>query len=342
MIDALAWERQFIDHMAPVWTILPDRGRFLVDPSLVDHAASLGIEAVPTPRPKHDSRYPSPRHDGPPAFVASYGCTKEARRLGYGPFAFIEHGIGQSYGEPPARANGSYSGGRDRDDTELFLVPGPDPAAKWRAAYPGARVEVVGSPRLDDLPARIPDGMTTVAVSFHWPAPISISGYAGTAFGDFIGVLPALAERFHVIGHAHPKGDWPAQMERKYRRAGIEFVADFAEVCRRADVYVGDNSSTIYEFAATGRPVVLMNARHWTRRGPGLGLRFWNAAHVGINVDRPAALIPSVEEALADPPERQWDRADALSLVYGVRSGGAALAAAAITDWLATRRAIAA
>lgn len=343
MIDVLAWERQFVDHLAPVWRALPDRGRFRVDPSLVDHARSLGIDPVPTPRPNiNRGKLIPPNADGPPALVASYGCTKEGRRLGYGRFAFIEHGIGQSYGETGSRANGSYSGGTDRSDTGLFIVPGPDPAARWRAAYPAARVEVVGSPRLDDLPRRIPDGQVTVAVSFHWPASPRVSGYAGTALGTFLPALEPLARRFHVIGHAHPKADWPERMERTYRRAGIPFVRDFADVCRQADVYVCDNSSTLYEFAATGRPVVVMNDRFWSRKGPELGLRFWSAAHVGINVDTPAELPDAVARALEHRPEDIAAREDALEQVYTYRHGAAERAAAVIVDWLGTQAEVAA
>jgi hypothetical protein len=340
MIDALAFEVQFLHHLAPVWRALPSRGRFLVDPTLVPAAEALGIEAVPTPRPPHTVAYPPPRFDGPPALVASYGDVKEGRRLGYGPFAFLEHGIGQSYGHS-RRPNGSYSGGSDRDDNTLFLVPGPDPARRWREAYPGARVEEVGSPRLDFLPARLPGPGPVIATSFHWPAPLSISGYAGTAVGDYIGVLPELAKRYTVIGHCHPKGDWPERMRRQYQRLGIPFVADFHDVCRQADVYVCDNSSTLYEFAATGRPVVVLNARHW-QRGPELGLRFWAAAHVGINVDRPADLMAAVERTLEHRPEDIAAREDALEEVYTYRHGAAERAAAAIVDWLDGREAAAA
>src|SRR5690349_18098515 len=44
-LDALAFERQFVDHLAPLWRALPEavRGRFLVDPALVDHAMKRGI-----------------------------------------------------------------------------------------------------------------------------------------------------------------------------------------------------------------------------------------------------------------------------------------------------------
>lgn len=334
-LDALAYEVQFLVHLAPVWRTLPPgvRGAFYVDPSLVERAAHLGIEAVARPRPSHKPTRPEPRFDGPPALVASYGDIKEGRRLGYGPFVFLEHGAGQSYG---SRSNGSYAGGPDRADNELVLVPSEACAAIWRAAYPAARVEVVGCPKLDSLSRKeTRDEPPVVAISFHWPAN-GFSPYAGTAFGHYRDRLAPLAKRYRVIGHAHPKGDWPVRMERAYRRAGIEFVADFEDVCRRADVYVCDNSSTIFEFAATGRPVVLLNARHW-QRGAGPGLRFWDAADVGINVWPGDDLSAAIDEALTDPPEHQAAREAALAKVYGVRSGGAELAAATITDWLASR-----
>jgi hypothetical protein len=340
-LDAVAMERQFIDHLAPIWTSFPDRGQFLVEPSLVEYAAARGIDAVPVPRPAFVPAYPKPRHDGPPCLVASYGDIKGARRLGYGPFVFVEHGAGQSYaGIRSAQArNPSYPGGGDRDDVALFLVPNEQAAAKWREHYPSARVELIGCPKLDALPRKIP-GETTVAVSFHWDGGM-VSPEAGTALGTFAPVLPELAKRFYVIGHSHPKGDWPQRMARVFRRAGIEFVEDFEEVCRRADVYVCDNSSTIYEFAATGRPVVLMNAREY-RRNVNHGGRFWDWATVGIQVDDPAFLGDAIEAAISDPPEVAAERERVLDLVYAYRSDGAVRAVRAITDWLASRKEVAA
>jgi hypothetical protein len=332
-LDVLAFEGHFVDHLAPVWRALPDgvRGDFLTLPSLVARAAHRGVVAIPTERPHHVVHYPAARHDGRPALVASYGDVKEGRRLGYGPFAFIEHGIGQSYGN---RRNGSYAGGPDRVDNQLIMVPNETCAVVWRAAYPDALIRVVGCPRLDDLPEREGDRGRTVALSFHWPAPLSISGYAGTAVGDYLAAIPKLVERFDVIGHAHPKGDWPRQMRRHYERWGVEFVPEFDDVCRRADVYVCDNSSTIFEFAATGRPVVLLNARHWSRKGPELGLRFWEASSVGINVWPGDDLVDAVTYALADDTEQQVARDAALALVYQPLAGGAQVAARELTAWM--------
>lgn len=342
MIDALACEPQFLDHLAPIWRLLPPhhRGRFLVAHQLLERARNKGINAEAMDvRAIQSTPQKPPNRDGNPALIASIGDAKIGRRLGYGPFAFLEHGAGQTYGFGPQHS--SYAGGPEREDHELVMVPGPYSAEKWQRAYPGARVEIVGCPKLDTLPRKERSDPPTVAISFHWPAPISISGYAGTALSDYMPGLPQLAAAFNVIGHAHPKGDWQERMARFYKRAGIPFVSDFEEVCRVADVYVCDNSSTIFEFAATGRPVVLLNSRYW-KRPHGPGLRFWDAAHVGLNVDRPQDLVATVERALEDPPEVQRDREDALSLVYGVREGGAALAASAIEAWVGSRELVAA
>lgn len=344
-LDALGYERQFIDHLAPVWLALPAsaRGDFLVEPALRAYAEGRGLDPIPRARldvmrGRDVSMNPAANR---PALVASYGDTKEARRFGYGPLVFLEHGIGQSYGAQ-GDAIGSYSGGRDRGDTELFIVPGPDPAARWRAAYPRARVVEVGSPRVDELPRREPGNGPVVAVSFHWPASLTISGYAGTAIGDYGPVLADVAKTWPTIGHAHPKADWPERARRVFAKAGIPFVDSFDEVCRQADIYVCDNSSTIYEFAATGRPVVLLNARDWHRNGPELGLRFWAASHVGLNVSDPSRLVDTIAEGLEDAPSRQVARHDALSLVYSYSSGGARRAADAIVEWLDERRWLAA
>lgn len=347
-MDAIANEPQFIDHLAPVWQALPDRGRFIVEPRLVDHARKRGIEAEPFDRlmVNRGGVIRPNRNANRPALVASYGDIKEARRMGYGPLVFLEHGAGQSYrGNPraPQAKNPSYAGGADRDDVGLFLVPNEPCADQWRTAYPAARVEVVGSPRLDGLPRRQLDPIApspTVCISFHWSGHW-IAPEAGNALGTFAPVLPELAKRFHVIGHAHPKGDWPDQMARVYRRAGIEMVRDFEDVCRQADVYVCDNSSTIPEFASTDRPVVLMNDRTY-RKSVNHGGRFWDWAHIGIQVDDPALLGDAIEEALRDAPESRAAREAALSIVYAHRSGGAARAVRVITEWLASREEIAA
>ena len=298
-IDAIAGEEHFVDHLAPVWRALGPRGRFLTIPRLVDHARSRGVAAVAIGEVE-----PGPG----PTMVASHGDLVRGRRLHRGPFALFQHGAGQSYGN----GHPSYPGGWDNDDVGLFLSPNDYATERWASVYPDALAYTVGSPRLAALPHRegSPDG--TVAIGFHWNC--HLVSETRTAFPAYRMAIAALARSGHrVLGHGHPR--ILEELRPTYARLGIEVVADFDEVCRRADLYVCDNSSTLFEFAATGRPVVVLNAP-WYRRGVDHGLRFWSAADVGIQVERGEDLIPAVERALADPPQLRAARRRALRLVY--------------------------
>ena len=336
MIDAIAAEPHFLDHLAPVWHALPAqaRGRFLVDRSLEGRARALGIEPelLDVSALRRTPQQP-PCTTGVPTLVAAIGDIKLGRRMGHGPFAFLEHGAGQSYGIHGAAA--SYAGGPDRLDNELFLVPNTYSAELWRRAYPAAAVRVVGCPKLESLPAREPGPGPVVALSFHGDWPVGVP-YGGTALYDYAPGLAELARRFTVIGHGHPGKGWGGKLERLYKRAGIEYVPEFADVCRRADVYVCDNSSTIYEFASTGRPVVLLNARVW-HRGRGPGGRFWDWAGVGVNVDVPAQLGDGIALALMDEPSVAARREATLEQVYAYRTGAARRAAEAVAGWAASK-----
>jgi hypothetical protein len=298
VIDLIATQSQYRAHLDPLWAALPERG-----------------EVVARARDRTSTA----------ALVAGFQDMVRARRWGYSHIAYLEHGIGQSYGN----GHPAYPGGREREAVGLFLSPNETAAAADRAAYPRARVAVIGAPRLDTLPRRVPDGLTTIAVSFHW------SGGAvpelRSALDHYRSALYGLGLRWHVIGHSHPRVD----LSELYRSLGWEYVRDFDEVCRRADVYVCDNSSTLYEFASTGRPVVVLNAP-WFRRDVSLGLRFWEAAGVGVTVDEPRYLEPCIFGALADPlGVFAASREAALAIAYGLRTNAAAAGATAVLDWLA-------
>jgi hypothetical protein len=287
--------------------------------------------------PEARGEYVVPGQSGPdnPVLVASFGDLKDAEEMGRSRIAIMEHGAGQSYGGR-GLAHGSYAGGTNRDAASLFLHPGPHPAARDRKAYPAARVEVVGSPHLDTLPHREGPAARVVAFSFHFNGPLCPE--TRNAYPAFFPAIVGLADKYEMLGHGHPKM-WamglPGQrLANRYRKFGIEPVESFAEVCRRADVYVCDNSSTLFAFAATGRPVVVLNPP-WYDRRVNHGLRFWEAAGVGVNCDRPEALGECIEEALRDTPERQQAREDALSLVYAYRSGASQRAADVLMDWVA-------
>lgn len=327
MIDVQAGEVQFVDHLAPVYLALPpeQRGEFITQHGIRDRVEGWGIHGAP--RIADMDR---------PVVVASYGDQKRARRQGRKQIVRLEHGAGQSYwGDSRFAGNASYAGGRDCQDVGLFLCPNEQSADRWRDVYPAADVEVVGCPKLDLLPTR-GEGPLTVAISFHFNIPIIPETF--WAWPSYRFALPALAERFKVIAHAHPKA--MPFIERHYRRADIEIVQNFAEVCERADVYACDNSSTLFEFAATGRPVVPLNSPDY-RRSVSHGGRFWDWATVGLQCERPGDLIATIERALDDPPEVRAERERIVSLVYPVR-GAAQRAADAILAWTGAAREVAA
>jgi hypothetical protein len=331
VLDLVAGAPHYLDHLAPVWHALPERvrGRFLVpDPptlgsvdDLVARAAGLGISAeVGLEGLDH------------PTLVASAGELRRVREAGRSHVALLEHGIGMSYGGDPDWAHrSSYPGGRGRD-ADLFLHPNETSAARDRAAYPDARVEVVGCPKLDTLPAREPGPGPVIAVAFHWDGAEPELRWAWPRFRH---AVVRLASRFTVIGHGHPRA--MADLAPWYRRAGIEVVPDFRDVCRRADLLIFDNSSVGFEFASTGRPVVVLEPYHY-RRDVHHGLRFWDAVpglvcHDRAGVPDAVSLTAVVERALGDPPEAREARERALELVYVQRTGAAERAARVLVEW---------
>lgn len=265
------------------------------------------------------------------------------------PVVLLEHGAGQSYrlpnGEPDLHP--SNPGGRHRERAVLFLCTNESVAERNLARYPGAKVAVIGSPRLESLvesrqaravtlvnqPPRVGhQGRTPViALSFHWANPQSNIPEAGTAWPHYRDVLPELARRFQVIGHGHPRA--MRSLVPWYEAHGIEVVPDFAEVIARAEVFACDNSSAIFEAAACGIPVVLLNCPAY-RREVEHSLRFWELSSVGVQCDEPAELVGAIREALQDSPARAQNRQRAVAQVYPVRTGGAAIAVAAILEAL--------
>ncbi len=373
-VDFLASEPHFVDHLAPIWHALrPGRGAFWVPRALLGHARRRGVAEARSYEPGHDEqaltrrstlqrvalRTPSgrlalvwQRQPGTPVLlrwrvpprlelgattpvvVASHGDLKTVanRRR---PLVLCEHGIGQSY----SNGHASYCGGvsPERAQVGLFLVPNPTAAAANRRVYPRARVAVVGVPRLDSWTGRASAGASEtpiVAISFHWDCHVAPE--AQGTFMYYRHALPELARRFKLLGHGHPR--ILSRLVRTYERHGIEVAPDFESVLARASLYVVDNSSTLYEFAATDRPVVVLNAP-WYRRYVEHGLRFWRYAGVGVGCDRPQDLVPAVEAALRDPPEQRRRRSAALDAVIPYRDGQAsARAAAAVAAWLGLSR----
>lgn len=282
-VHAVASEPHFLDHAAAVYHAIPPahRGYVFVAPHLQARAARLGMPSVGIvegTRAAGDQVVWGQLLGSPGASLTLVTSRKDqdwADPLTV-PVVRIEHGSGQSY-EPPTS---SYAGGEAHGRLVAFLVPGEAPAARHRASHPGVPVYVVGCPKLDPW-ARIgfrdrePDeGDKPVLVfSWHWDCHVYPETRATLpewkqaildlqATGDFI-----------ILGHAHPR--YPAAFTW-YEKVGIPIVRDFVEVLDRADLYICDNSSTLFEAAALGLRTLVLNGPLY-RRHHSHGLRFWDA-----------------------------------------------------------------
>jgi len=303
-----ASEVHFADHLLPLYRALPPerQGPFIMPGEPVKG------------RYMHRS-----------VVVAGYGDLKNSRRwFPMARRALLQHGSGQSYwGTTRGRGHPSYSGGADHYDVSLFLCPNEFSASKWRQVYPKANVAVVGSPKVSTLPTTAP-AEPTVAVSFHWQC--GLLEETKSAYPAFRLAYQTLAERWPVVGHAHPRAQ--RMVKPMALRAKVPWYEQFADVCAAASVYVCDNSSTLFEFAATGKPVVLLNAPGY-RKDVDHGMRFWELATMGPQVDHIRDLAGAVEFALADPATQRAERERVVDLVYPVRAGSSELAAAAVQEW---------
>lgn len=319
MIDAYASLRHYADHIAPVWAALPAevRGTFW--------------------RPDASVRR---RDITNHVLVASF---RDAETMGGSRLLYVEHGAGQSYdGDERARGNGSYSGGAGLDRVRLFLCPSERVTARWRDTYDTPAV-AVGCPRLDAL--KKPRGETAlawhktgeaplqpaVAVTFHWDGS-GLCPEAGSAWRHYDHALPGLVTdpRWRVVGHGHPRL-WPT-IQRRWQELGVDHYADPDVVLGQADVLVADNTSLMYEAAALGIPVVVLNAPFY-RRDVEHGLRFWSHPP-GLQVDHPGELGDAIARALEDRPALRAMRARAVDGAYGGLVDGHASerAAAAILE----------
>lgn len=325
-LDFFARRAHYIDHLAPVWLAFPavSRGDFYVLPDLADYArAELGETGV--------TEFPgdTPPGTGPiltAAYADMYRAARSGRRL-----ITMEHGTGHAFGKSP------YPDGKGkRDLVSLFLMPNEYTARKARAVRP-TPCQVIGTPKMDafkpaHFPAPAPAGVPVLAIAFHWGQRNANPPESGSAWEHYKGILPALSKRYHVIGHGHPLS---ARIYRhEFEQLGVEWVGDFRDVLRRADLYLNDLSSTMYEFLVTGKPVIVLNAP-WFRRQVSWGIRFWDYADVGIQVDGPEGLFPAIDETLANyEAVRLEERRQAVADLYPFLGRSAARAAEVLVSYL--------
>lgn len=307
-IHAYASNRRLVDHIAPIWNALDDDERGTLYAGSREsflRARDHGIDArLARHLPNATATREGKGGRQPHWLVASFS---DLGRLGGARRAILlEHGSGQTYSDGGHPEN--YSGGPRRHRVDLFLCPNQTVADRNGAVYPNATAVAVGCPRLDaltkyDKPCG--DSTPIVAFTFHWDVKAEhVAPEARWAWPHYRTEIERLTERpdrnFHILGHGHPfawgrLGPW-------WYDLGVETAEHFDDVAARADVLVADNTSALYEFAALDRPVVVLNAP-WYRRDVEHGLRFWESADVGLQVDDPADLWSVIQATLGADPQ---------------------------------------
>lgn len=319
MIDALASHPHYVDHLLPVWNALPahHRGRFVVRADAVRRASEVGLRA--------HTRLGSEKRLTLVAATIDYRIALQQRRE----VAFLNHGVGQAWRDARGQLINSGCGSR-RPGVVLFLTPGPHATATTREANPGAHVVEVGSAKVESLRLLPAPTEPLLVVSTHWDH--TLLPESRSALPEYAPVLRELASRAPLALHAHPRAR--VLVRNVAERLGVPFIESFDDVCRRATAYAVDSSSTLFEFAALDRPVIVLNGKGY-RRDHHHGLRFWEAAGVGLQVDDPADLIAAAQAALYGLVDTSFERRRAVGLAYHQLDGCAAQrAASALTSLL--------
>ncbi len=291
-LDFFARRPHYLDHLAPVWKALPPdaRGMFIVSVDLLNYAYDElndhgKIKVYNNNIPVGDC----------PILTACYGDMIRAALDSSRKIISMEHGTGHAFG------GAAYPNGKGRRDlVDLFLMPN-EYTARLSRSVRATRCEVIGTPKMDEWMHEIvqepKNNPPVIAIAFHWGTKNSKPPESGSTFEHYKDILPQLAKQYKVIGHGHPLA--AKEYKREFGLAGIEWTGDFREVLRRADVYINDLSSTMYEFLVTGKPVIVLNAP-WFRRDVHWGIRFWDYSDVGINVEDPGELFDAINRTLAD------------------------------------------
>lgn len=317
-VDAYATERQYLDHLVPIWWALrpEERGRFYLAGSLADQADTHGIGA--------DAWIGHCPSGDRVTMVASYRDEVNCPR----PVVYVEHGAAQRYSTPDGvpLADPAYHGSAGHGRVVLFICPREEVCAAWRERYPFTPAVAVGCPKLDyrlrvGPRIRNPESRRTVCVSFH--SDLRVCAETTSALRHYEPGLAAVVAEVRAagcdfIGHGHPR-DWQ-RIRAVWDRLGVETVSDFHEVLGRADVFAVDTSSTLYEAAACGIRVVAMNAP-WYRRDVHHGLRWWDKIP-GPQVDGPGELAAVL--LAEETPDEAEHRRGVVGHVYAYLDGHSA------------------
>ena len=313
-LDFYASEVHYFDHIIPIWNMLDDKYKGVFNVSL---------DVFEKRKLKH-SEFKLDKPTDNITLVASYKDYCETK----GKVILIEHGIGHNYGNQ----HSSYVGGRHKERVVLFLNQHALSQNTNLLAYPYVANEIIGTPKTDTIHTvdfNYFADKPIVCISFHWDC--FVCNNTRSAYYYYKDILSELSQskEFTLIAHGHPRQNWT-----ELELLGIKFYSDLNDILPIADVYVNDNSSSMYEFALTGKPVIVLNCPLYDRNRD-TGIRFWRYI-IGKQVDSPNELKATILSVLKHD---NWiaKRKEILSTLYPYRYKSTQRAVNVIQEFLDER-----
>ena len=301
--DFLARQAYYVDHLAPIWNTLQpqQRGSFFCLGTEVQTYAAKKLS-----NPMFGTYVDEGDCGEYPILTAAYGDAVRAADHDEGrQVILLEHGAGLTFGKA-AYADGT----GQRYKMAMIPVQSQYVLQKVHPEVSQVPHPIIGVPKMDKwfidfshehvMPKR-----PTVALTFHHGDQHSRPAEVGSAWEHYIDVLPLLGKRYRLLVHAHPSS--AVAVKEACALWGIEMLEDYDEVFRQADILVNDCGSAAYEFCATGKPVILLNAP-WFDRKARWGIRFWDYANIGLQVDEPEQLEQAIERVMLAPDEHRVNR----------------------------------
>lgn len=314
-IDYYCPQKNYLEHAMPTWLAMPDemRGTIYIESKMAQHAKELygDIPNVYVYLSVSELKHHLATKNRYMVCFAYHNCVQLSN---FRKMILAEHGCGLTYDYP----NSQYAGWvRNYDPQHMahFLTTNKLLDQAHAQKNTGIPSTIVGMPVMDkyDKQKFKRNSKPVIAISCHWDCDHIPE--TRSSFSFFKQAFVELSRHYKVIGHAHPQ--YQKVMFPFWKKHGIEIVETFDEVLERADVYVCDNSSTIFQFAYVDKPVVLLNPP-WYRTyfTHSFNPRFWSHADIGVNVFDPYDLLPAIEKAVQDDSTQKKARKRAVEDVF--------------------------
>jgi ADP-heptose:LPS heptosyltransferase len=300
MLAFFANTKHYIDHLESIYKAVDTPKAFIIPNSLKNYGQSKGLTDLIIFKSNSEfksifKRMYRKNKRNIKWVVVSYGNAKVVGQVAEY-VILLEHGAGQSYKSKTA----SWARGKSSliKNVQLFLATNQHCHEAFISHNKGIKSEIVGCPKLDRyLEESKPYDKKEPKICFSWHWESRDVPETRGSFFYWRDKVAELAENYKIAIHGHPRIQ--NQTKRFAKLNGIEFIPDFEDVIKTCDIYVCDNSSTLFEFAAMDKPVVVLNPP-WYRKEVEHGLRFWEYADIGVQCDSPDMIAECIDKATRD------------------------------------------